>query len=172
MACPLRLIAVVLALSAVASVLVGAAGVSSMTADRPVQISVVDDDSAVIGVDDELHLNEESEFITNRFTEDVTLDVTLSINTTGPDRGALSLHTEDGDVTDRSAEPLELTLSPGEAVHAHLQANRNETEVEAVEFDIEAEGERVDVELTRTVDVVAEDADNEASNTTTGSASG
>ena len=165
---PLRLIAVVLALSAVASVLVGAAGVSSMTADRPVQISVVDDDSAVIGVDDELHLNEESEFITNRFTEDVT----LSINTTGPDQGALSLHTEDGDATDRSAEPLELTLSPGEAVHAHLQANGNETEVEAVEFDIEAEGERVDVELTRTVDVVAEDADNEASNTTTGSASG
>ena len=77
---PLRLLSVLLAVGAVATLVLGAAGFTTVEANRTVDVAVVDDDEAYIGIPEEVTLGTEPQPIaTNRFATDVNITAKIAV---------------------------------------------------------------------------------------------
>mgnify|MGYP000034626396 FL=1 len=75
---PLRLLSVLLAVGAVATLVLGAAGFTTVEANRTVDVAVVDDDEAYIGIPEKVELNSEP-IAKNRFATDVKITAKIAV---------------------------------------------------------------------------------------------
>ena len=149
----LKLASIVFAFAAV-SLVVGAGAFSSVSADRGVEVSVVDDDEAMLGIEDGPHAfpngNEDRELltVTNRFAQSVT--VTARITDSG-DGGVPTLK----DSTDRKT----MTLDSGDTgnfewkVQCSAQGGKANPQTETWTIDVLANGSAASVQTTQTVTI-------------------
>ncbi|MFB6082661.1 MAG: hypothetical protein ABEJ94_00260 [Halorientalis sp.] len=149
----LKLASVVFAFAAV-SLAVGTGAFSSVSADRGVEVAVVEDEEALLGIEGGPHAfpngNEDRELltVTNRFAQPVT--VTVEITDSG-DGGVPTLKESD--------DEKEVVLDAGEddsiewKIQCSSQGGKADPQTETWTIDVSATGETVSVETTETVTI-------------------
>ncbi|AUX08760.1 hypothetical protein AArcSl_1125 [Halalkaliarchaeum desulfuricum] len=141
---PLTRLSVLFAVLGILLLVAGTGGFSAMTADRGVDVSVVPDDEAYVGIekvgdqvyeDDRIHLLT----ITNQFASEMD---ELSVTVDG----------ESDVIVTGLVKPGETSLSPGERTNVTAECTRT-TERGSVELDITGEAGAASFDITREIDV-------------------
>lgn len=139
---PLRLLSVLLAVGAVATLVLGAAGFTTVEANRTVDVAVVDDDEAYIGIPEKVELNSEP-IAKNRFATDV--EITAKIAVPATTNGDIVVQTEARkEVLEESEKPIKVTeedVRPGEPMEVTFSRNTEENNTEPLP-------EHISIELT------------------------
>ena len=123
---PLRLLSVLLAVGAVATLVLGAAGFTTVEANRTVDVAVVDDDEAYIGIPEKVTPGTKPQSIaTNRFATDV--EITAKIAVPATTNGDIVVQTEARkEILEESEKPIKVTeedVGPGEPMEVTFSRN-------------------------------------------------
>lgn len=153
---PLRLLSVLLAVGAVATLVLGAAGFTTVEANRTVDVAVVDDDEAYIGIPEEVTPGTEPQPIaTNRFATDVEITAKIAV----PAGQGGDIVVERKTLESGSTAVIERNVDSGERMEVTFSRNivGNETEPLPEHISIEltdVQGDNIEASVgERTVEV-------------------
>ncbi len=148
----LRVFSVLLAVAAVTTLLFGATAFSSVTADRSVAVSVVEDDP-YIDVTDKISNGKNHQFIVNRLAEPVDVEITLRPD----DDGELKVKVKEQDrkfkiVNEETTIKFDDEIGPGKSGDLVITPNGNESIPDTLEITVDASSEHVNATVDREFD--------------------
>jgi len=116
---PLRLLSVLFAVGAVATLVLGAAGFTTVEANRTVDVAVVDDDEAYLGIPDTVSCDDNNQaVVTNRFATSVDIKAEIAVPAEDED----SIRVNDREISDgETTEISEDAIGPGEAMRVDFK---------------------------------------------------
>ena len=138
----LKTISIVLAFTAAVGMVLGTAGFSAIDADRGIEVSVVDDDSAYLGVE-----------TVDPIVENESSTVAVYENGFGTDLDEFSVHAVSTDPNvDATVADAPESLDPGESARVDVVVESEDVDLDSVklQLSVTASGDGVSVETSRT----------------------